>query len=108
MSGGTHPVTRVEVEPGVHLAVQAAGNPNGPVLMLSNSLGADMIMWDEIVARAADRFRVVRYDQRGHGRSDLSPMAFGIERLGEDALAIMDAFNIRRAVFCGLSLGGLT
>lgn len=108
MIGATQQMTRIEVGPGVHLAVEAAGDPNKPALLLSNSLAADMTMWDEFVARAADQFRIVRYDARGHGRSDVPVAPYTIERLGRDALEIMDALNIRRAVFCGLSLGGLT
>jgi 3-oxoadipate enol-lactonase len=108
MLGATQQITQVEAEPGVRLAVEAAGDPNQPTLLLSNSLAADMTMWDEIVARVADQFRIVRYDARGHGRSDVPVGPYTIERLGRDALAIMDALDIRRAVFCGLSLGGLT
>ncbi|WP_456635302.1 3-oxoadipate enol-lactonase [Bradyrhizobium sp. USDA 10063] len=88
--------------------MEAAEDPNKPALLLSNSLAADMTMWDEIVAGAADQFRIVRYDARGHGRSDVPVGPYTIEQLGRDALAIMDALDIRRAVFCGLSLGGLT
>jgi 3-oxoadipate enol-lactonase len=108
MLGATQQITQVEAEPGVRLAVEAAGDPNQPTLLLSNSLAADMTMWDEIVARVADQFRIVRYDARGHGRSDVPVGPYTIERLGRDALAIMDALDIRRAVFCGMSLGGLT
>jgi 3-oxoadipate enol-lactonase len=108
MVGTTQQITRVEVEPGIRLAVEDAGDPNKPALLLSTSLAADMTMWDEIVARTADQFRIVRYDARGHGRSDVPAGSYTIEQLGRDALAIMDALDIRRAVFCGLSLGGLT
>jgi 3-oxoadipate enol-lactonase len=108
MVGATQQITRVEVELGIRLAVESAGDPDKPALLLSNSLAADMTMWDEIVAGAADQFRVVRYDARGHGRSDVPVGPYTIEQLGRDALAIMDALNIQRAAFCGLSLGGLT
>ncbi|WP_225711625.1 3-oxoadipate enol-lactonase [Bradyrhizobium semiaridum] len=108
MVGASQQIMRVEVEPGIRLAVEAAGDADKPALLLSSSLAADMTMWDEIVARAADQFRIVRYDARGHGRSDVPAGPYTIEQLGRDALAIMDALDIGRAAFCGLSLGGLT
>lgn len=98
---------RIEVEPGVQLAVSDSGGDQ-PVLLTSNSLAADMSMWDELAARLGDQFRLVRYDTRGHGGSDIGSSAVTIDRLGRDVIAIMDALGIQQAIFCGLSLGGLT
>jgi 3-oxoadipate enol-lactonase len=84
------------------------GPPGAPVLVLSNSLGTDMAMWDPQVDALAQRFRVLRYDTRGHGSSSATPGPYSIERLGRDVLALLDALHIERAHFCGLSMGGMT
>jgi pimeloyl-ACP methyl ester carboxylesterase len=65
-------------------------------------------MWDDVVVRMKSRVRVIRYNTRGHGGSALGDQPLTIERLGLDVIAIMDRLEIRRAVFCRLSLGGLT
>lgn len=101
-------VERIEVEPGVRLAVEAAPPSSKPVVMLSNSIGASMTMWDEFVERMSDKVRIVRYDTRGHGQSDVPKGPYSIDQLGQDAEAILAALDIQSAVFCGLSLGGLT
>jgi 3-oxoadipate enol-lactonase len=86
---------------------QIDGPVGAPVLVLSNSLGTDLHMWDAQVAAFSKSFRVVRYDTRGHGKSLISQGPYTIERLGQDVLALLDALNIERAHFCGLSMGGL-
>jgi 3-oxoadipate enol-lactonase len=80
----------------------------GPVLILSNSLGTNLSMWDAQIAAFGKRCRVLRYDQRGHGQTQLAPSAFGFDRLGRDVVALMDALQIPKAIFCGLSMGGMT
>ncbi|TCT06086.1 3-oxoadipate enol-lactonase [Aquabacter spiritensis] len=99
---------RIAVAPGVHLAVKVSGTPGKPALVFSNSLAADMSSWDAVADRLAPHARIVRYDTRGHGASDAPQGPYDIAMLGGDALAVMDALGITRAVFCGLSLGGLT
>lgn len=108
MAATANRIERIEVEPGVRLAVEVPATSGKPVLMLSSSIGAGMGMWDEVVDRLSDQAGIVRYDTRGHGQSDVPAGPYTIERLGLDALAILDALKIQRAVFCGLSLGGLT
>jgi 3-oxoadipate enol-lactonase len=76
--------------------------------VLGNSIGASRGMWDELVERLNPVARIVRYDARGHGRSDAPNGPLTLERLRRDVLKIMDNLNIERAAFCGLSLGGLT
>jgi 3-oxoadipate enol-lactonase len=75
--------------------------------MLSNSLGTDLHMWDEQAPVWSRHFRVVRYDRRGHGKSGVTPGPYTMERLGRDALAIMDALGIGNVHWCGLSMGGM-
>jgi 3-oxoadipate enol-lactonase len=80
---------------------------DAPIVMLSNSLGADLTMWDPQVPTLAQRYRVVRYDTRGHGESDTPSGPYSIELLAGDALALLDALAISRVRFCGLSMGGV-
>ncbi|TLX52884.1 3-oxoadipate enol-lactonase [Stutzerimonas nosocomialis] len=83
------------------------GPDDAPVLMLSNSLGTDLHMWDAQIGAFAQHFRVLRFDTRGHGASLVTPGPYTIEQLGQDALALLDALEIAKASFCGLSMGGL-
>lgn len=79
-----------------------------PWIVLSNSLAADHRMWDPQVALLRRRHRVLRYDARGHGASDVIGGDWGFPALVADAVAVMDAFGVERATFMGLSLGGMT
>jgi 3-oxoadipate enol-lactonase len=82
--------------------------PEGALpLMLCNSLGTTLEMWDPQVAALTTRFHLVRYDQRGHGRSPVPPGPYSIEDLGRDALGLLDDLAIERTSFCGLSIGGM-
>ena len=98
--------------PVVHLAAgdlnyQLEGPADAPVLLLSNSLGTDLGMWDTQMPAFTEHFRVLRYDTRGHGQSQVSAGSYSIEQLGRDVLALLDHLDIRQASFCGLSMGGL-
>ncbi len=84
-----------------------AGAANARVIVFSNSLGANLSMWDPQAAELEKKFRVLRYDTRGHGQSSVSPGPYSIEQLGCDVLTLLDALNIERANFCGLSMGGM-
>jgi 3-oxoadipate enol-lactonase len=100
-------IQHIEVEPGVRLAVRVSGAADKPAIVFSNSLAADMGMYDEVAERLAADARVIRYDTRGHGRSDAPESGYSIERLGRDVVAVLDALKVERAVVCGTSLGGL-
>lgn len=89
------------------------GTPNSPVLIFSNSLGAGMSMWDELVPHLLPYFRVLRYETRGHGDSDRLVSVdlqerYTIGLLGQDVIDLMDSLKIDQVYFCGLSMGGLT
>ena len=87
----------------------AIDGPEGaPVLVLSNSLGTTLEMWDAQAQRFAATHRVLRYDTRGHGGSVVSPGPYTFDQLGGDVVALLDALYIERASFCGISMGGLT
>ncbi|HGY9624655.1 3-oxoadipate enol-lactonase [Pseudomonas juntendi] len=89
------------------LNYQLDGPEHAPVLVLSNSLGTDLHMWDTQVPAWRERVRVLRYDTRGHGGSLVTEGPYTIEQLGRDVLALLDALDIPRAHFVGLSMGGL-
>jgi 3-oxoadipate enol-lactonase len=84
------------------------GPVDGPPLLLSNSLGTPMALWDRVLPGLTGRFRVIRYDQRGHGRSDHPDGEYSIEGLGQDALAVLDDAGVSQAHVAGVSLGGMT
>jgi 3-oxoadipate enol-lactonase len=92
---------------GCPIHVDIAGPDNAPVLMLSNSLGTNLHMWDDQETEFAKNFRLVRYDSRGHGKSGVPPGPYSIDRLGRDALAVMDGVGARKVHWCGLSKGGM-
>jgi 3-oxoadipate enol-lactonase len=88
--------------------VQVDGPVDAPAIVLSNSLGTTLAMWEPQMRALASRFRVVRYDQRGHGASANAVGDYGVDTLGRDVVGILDALKIRRARFCGISMGGAT
>lgn len=92
---------------GARLFYQVEGPADAPVVLFSNSLGTDLRMWDPQAQVFAGRFRVVRYDSRGHGRSDAPPGPYTLDLLASDALALLDSLSVARAYVCGLSLGGM-
>jgi 3-oxoadipate enol-lactonase len=83
------------------------GPEDAPVLVMANSLGTTLHMWDEQASAVRDLFRVLRYDHRGHGGSPVPPGPYAIEDLGRDALALLDGLGIERFSWCGLSIGGM-
>ena len=83
------------------------GTPNSPVLIFSNSLGTEMMMWEELVPYLLPYFRVIRYDTLGHGSSEKPEGEYKMYTLGLQVIVLMDSLNIDKAYFCGLSMGGL-
>lgn len=84
------------------------GPEDAPVLVLSNSLGTALEMWDDQASVLRGRFRLLRYDTRGHGVSPAPPGPYAIDELGRDVLSLLDRLGVERASFCGLSVGGMT
>ena len=83
------------------------GTPNSPVLVFSNSLGSNMSMWDELTPYLLPYFRILQYDTRGHGGSEITPDSYTIAQLGQDLIDLLDRLKLEKVYFCGLSLGGL-
>lgn len=92
-----------------HEFTPATGLPDeAPPLVLCNSLGTTLNMWDAQMPAFTARRRVLRYDVRGHGQSSRPEGGYTIAQLGQDLLALMDHVGIAQADFCGLSMGGMT
>jgi 3-oxoadipate enol-lactonase len=81
--------------------------PDAPTLVFSNSLGTDLRAWDRLTALLAGRFRIVRYDKRGHGLSQATPAPYRIDDHMSDLIGLLDHLRLDRVVLCGLSVGGL-
>jgi len=93
---------------GIEFNIKIDGHRGSPWLVLSNSLATNLTMWDRQVEAMRDRFRILRYDQRGHGDSDAPAGRYDFKMLVADVIAIFDALEIERAHFAGLSMGGMT
>lgn len=92
---------------GIVLHHQTLGRRGGPTVVFLNSLGSDMRIWQEIVPAFSDRFRIVLYDKRGHGLSDAPPAPYRIDDHVDDLVALLDHLQVERAVFVGVSVGGM-
>jgi 3-oxoadipate enol-lactonase len=97
----------IQADDGCQLNVMVEGRESAPVLMLSNSLGTNLHMWDDQAPEFAKHFRLVRYDRRGHGKSDVPNGPYSMERFGRDVISILDALEIKKTNWCGLSMGGM-
>jgi 3-oxoadipate enol-lactonase len=84
------------------------GADDAPVVVLSNSIGSTSDMWEPQVPALAERYRVVRYETRGHAGAPVPDGPYALADLGGDVLALLDRLGVERAHFAGLSLGGMT
>jgi 3-oxoadipate enol-lactonase len=92
---------------GADIAYRFDGPDEGRVVLMSNSLMSSYDMWDWTVPALSDRYRILRYDMRGHGRSATTPGPYSIAGLADDAAALLDRLGIASAHFVGLSMGGM-
>ena len=83
------------------------GAEDAPALVFANSLGSDHRIWDPLLPHLKDRYRIIRYDQRGHGLSDVTPSPYSIDDLVNDFAGLLEGLKIAHAVVCGLSVGGM-
>jgi 3-oxoadipate enol-lactonase len=90
----------------VHLQVRIDGT-EGPWVILAHALGANLTLWDDTARHLAARYRVLRFDLRGHGGSDAPVGAYTMARLADDVVGLMDALDIGQAHVCGVSVGGM-
>lgn len=102
-------MAELKTSDGAKIHYEIEGTSFGPPLVFSNSLGTNLHMWDGQVAEALRLgFRVIRYDQRGHGKSDAPKGNYSLARLANDVVDLLDALKIDKTAFCGLSMGGFT
>lgn len=90
----------------IRLFYRLEGKADRPVLVLSHSIGTDHGMWAPQTEDLLPYFQVLRFDTRGHGASDAPQGEYSVEVLGRDVIGLLDALNISRFAFCGLSMGG--
>jgi 3-oxoadipate enol-lactonase len=91
----------------VTLHVRQDGSPGGPPVVFANSLGTDLRLWDDVVARLPEGLHLVRYDKRGHGLSTAPPAPYAMGALIRDAERLIEALELHDVVFVGLSIGGM-
>jgi 3-oxoadipate enol-lactonase len=84
------------------------GPAGGAALVLSNSLGTNLAVWELQVPVFSKQFRVLRYDSRGHGQTSATSGEYSVELLARDVLDLLDALELQHVHFCGLSVGGMT
>ena len=101
-------MTNVSIENGNHLNIKIDGNIELPKIIFSNSLGTDTRMWDPQIEAMKNNFCTIRYDTRGHGQSSPVEGPYSFEMLENDVITILDALEIDKAHFVGLSIGGMT
>jgi 3-oxoadipate enol-lactonase len=92
---------------GITINCDVSGREGAPWLVFSNSLMTNLSMWDDQAAALTNDFRVLRYDQRGHGGTDAPQGPYSFDTLTDDVVALFDALGIERAHFVGLSMGGM-
>ena len=93
---------------GARISYVIAGPADAPALVLSNSIGTTRDLWTRQAPAFSGRFRVIRYDSRGHGQSTVPDGDYSIAQLGRDLIAVLDDAGVDAAHVCGLSLGGIT
>ena len=81
---------------GITMAYQIDGPDTAPVVMMSNSLMSSLEMWDDTIVALISNYRVVRYDTRGHGQSQVTPGPYSIELLAKDLIGLMDALQVKQ------------
>jgi len=91
----------------VRLHYRIDGDPDGAPLVLANSLGTDLRLWDPILPYLPKGLRIIRYDKRGHGLSSQPPEPYSMGTLVRDAERLLDHLEVRECVFVGLSIGGM-
>jgi len=89
------------------IAYRLEGPSNGPVLLLANSLGTSMHMWDNVMSELTARYRILRFDIRGYSESDAPEGEYTMDRIGQDIIELLDQLGLMRINMLGLSFGGL-
>ena len=101
-------MTFVTTKGGIRLSTRIDGASDLPWLVLCNGITTSHRMWDSQMAELVQKYRVLRYDARGHGDSETSPAPYAFDDLVADVTGLMDHFEMSHPAFMGLSLGGMT
>jgi len=91
----------------VRIHYELSGNDRREVLVLANSIGSNLSLWNRILPALESEFKVLRYDMSGHGMSSVPPGPYSLEQLGRDLLFLLNSLGMKRVNVCGLSLGGM-
>ena len=91
----------------IQINYEFSGRKDSPVVMLSHSLGSSLVMWDPQMKILETRFQVLRYDIRGHGKSEAPTGPYTLELLAKDAIALLDTLGMDQVHWLGLSMGGM-
>jgi len=102
------PIRHGAISDGARIDYSVAGARSAPTLLFINSIATTRELWARQVSRLSRSFRVITYDARGHGFSQVTAGDYTIEQLGRDAFAILDDAGAESAHVCGISLGGIT
>jgi len=97
---------KIEVK-GIRINYELSGKKDAPLVVLSHSLASSMVMWNPQLELLESHFRVLRYDMRGHGKSEAPDGAYTLDQLAADVIGLLDALNIHFVHFVGLSIGGM-
>ena len=92
---------------GIWMNYELSGKKGAPVVALSHSLSCNLLMWNPQIDALNPYFQVLRYDTRGHGNTDAPSGSYTLELLAEDAVGLLDALDMDRVAFVGLSMGGM-
>jgi 3-oxoadipate enol-lactonase len=92
---------------GIQVNYTLEGPANGPMVTMSHSLATDLSMWDPQAKALASRYRVLRYETRGHGQTEAPAGAYSLNQLADDARALLKELGIARTHWIGLSMGGM-
>lgn len=92
----------------IRIHYELDGPADAATLVLSNSLGTNLALWEPQAPVFSKQFRVLRYDSRGHGQTSVTRGEYSVEHLARDAIELLDALKLERVHFCGLSIGGMT
>jgi 3-oxoadipate enol-lactonase len=92
---------------GIRMGYALEGPADAPVVMLSNSFLTDLHMWDPQMSAFTRKYRILRYDTRGHGDTEATPGPYSMSLLIADVVALLDALGIAKVNFVGLSMGGM-
>lgn len=98
---------QVDLIGGLHIHYRRRGYAGAPLVVFANSLGTDLRIWNGVLERLGGRIQSICYDKRGHGLSDAPPAPYTLDNHIDDLAGLLDHLRVQRAIFCGVSVGGM-